>query len=218
LAATSKAKSFFLTHIQSFLLPIRVLINPKDTYERMRYTVRQAPLTIRAIANIYAYIGFSMISAMFILISGFLYSIYKMATLNITDALGGFAHSVIAAFTYPLFIAIALGFLDAILIIIPAKLLDKNTPDYLGILLIRTSSLIGYSIKPAVIAFLHGPDALSIKGVYKSNITGHLAWLSLTVTLITYILTVYGLVKSGGLRKNTAILSSSVPVVLHVLA
>jgi len=210
-------REVFLTHTQALLLPIRVLTNPRDTYSRLRSTVRKAPGTVKAIANIYAYIGFSMISAFLILLAGFLYSMYKMATLDITGAFGGFAHAVIAAFIYPLFIAIALGLLDTILIIIPAKLLERDTPDYLGILLIRTSSLIGYAVKPALIALLHGPSSLSIIEVYKLHLSGSMAWISITVTLVTYALTVYGLVKSGGLRKSVAAVSAGVPIIAHIL-
>ncbi len=210
-------REVFLTHTQALLLPIRVLTNPRDTYSRLRSTVRKAPGTVKAIANIYAYIGFSMISAFLILLAGFLYSMYKMAKLDITGAFGGFAHAVIAAFIYPLFIAIALGLLDTILIIIPAKLLERDTPDYLGILLIRTSSLIGYAVKPALIALLHGPSSLSIIEVYKLHLSGSMAWISITVTLVTYALTVYGLVKSGGLRKSVAAVSAGVPIIAHIL-
>ncbi len=124
---------------------------------------------------------------------------------------------MIAAFIYPLFIAIALGLLDTILIIIPAKLLERDTPDYLGILLIRTSSLIGYAVKPALIALLHGPSSLSIIEVYKLHLSGSMAWISITVTLVTYALTVYGLVKSGGLRKSVAAVSAGVPIIAHIL-
>ncbi len=210
-------REVFLTHTQALLLPIRVLTNPRDTYSRLRSTVRKAPGTVKAIANIYAYIGFSMISAFLILLAGFLYSMYKMATLDITGAFGGFAHAVIAAFIYPLFIAVALGLLDTILIIIPAKLLERDTPDYLGILLIRTSSLIGYAVKPALIALLHGPSSLSVIEVYKLHLSGNMAWISITVTLVTYALTVYGLVKSGGLRKSVAAVSAGVPIIAHIL-
>lgn len=211
-------KSFFLSTTQALLLSIKVLTNPRETYSKMRHTVKQAPPIVRAIANIYAYTGFSMMSTMLILMAGFLYSIYNMATLHITQAFGGFIHSIITAFLYPMIIAIALGFLDAILIIIPAKILDKNTPDYLGILLIRTSSLLGYAIKPAIIALLHGPSTLTILGIYKLNITGHTAWISLNVTAVTYILTVIGLIKGGGLGKSTALISAGVPIIAHLLA
>ena len=210
-------KEVFLTHTQALLLPIRVLTNPRDTYRRLRSTVRKAPGTVKAIANIYAYIGFSMISAFLILLAGFLYSMYKMTTLDMAGAFGGFAHAVIAAFIYPMFIAIALGLLDTILIIIPAKLLEKDTPDYLGILLIRTSSLIGYAVKPALIALLHGPSSLSVIEVYKLHLSGNMAWISITVTLVTYALTVYGLVKSGGLRKSVAAVSAGVPIIAHII-
>ena len=210
-------REVFLTHKQALLLPIRVLANPRDTYSRLRSTVRKAPGTVKAIANIYAYIGFSIISAFLILLAGFLYSMYKMATLDIAGAFGGFAHAVIAAFIYPLFIAVALGLLDTILIIIPAKLLERDTPDYLGILLIRTSSLIGYAVKPALIALLQGPSSLSVIDMYKLHLSGSMAWISITVTLVTYVLTVYGLVKSGGLRKSVAAVSAGIPIIVHIL-
>ncbi len=184
----------------------------------MRHTVKQAPPVVKAIANIYAYIGFSMTSTMLILMAGFLYSIYNVATLHITQAFGEFIHSIAAAFLYPIIIAVALGLLDAILIIIPAKILDKNTPDYLGILLIRTSSLIAYAVKPSIIALVHGPTTLTIIGIYKLNIIGDTAWISLTVTVVTYILTVIGLMKSGGLGKSTALVSAGVPIIAHLLA
>jgi hypothetical protein len=212
-----KPREFFLTHTQALLLPIRVLTNPRDTYNRLRATVRKAPVTVKAIANIYAYIVFSLTSAFLILLAGFLYSMYNMATLNISGAFGGFAHAVIAAFIYPIFIAIALGLLDTVLIILPAKLLEKDTPDYLGILLIRTSSLIGYAVKPALIALFHGPSSLSIVEIYKLHLSGSMAWISISVTLLTYALTVYGLVKSGGLRRSVAAISAGVPVIAHIL-
>ncbi|MCE4606845.1 MAG: hypothetical protein F7B59_05895 [Desulfurococcales archaeon] len=79
-------KSFFLSTMQAFLLPVKVLTNPRETYSKLRHTVKQAPPGVRAVANIYAYMGFSMISAMLRLIVGFLYSMYNMATLNITQA------------------------------------------------------------------------------------------------------------------------------------
>ena len=210
-------REVFLTHTQALLLPIRVLTNPKDTYSRLRSTVRKAPGTVKAIANIYAYIGFSMISAFLILLAGFLYSMYKMATLDITGAFGGFAHAVIAAFIYPLFIAVALGLLDTILIIIPAKLLERDTPDYLGILLIRTSSLIGYAVKPALITLFQGPSSLSVIKVYKLHLSGSMAWISITVALLTFVLTVQGLVRSCNLRKFVAFISASTTIVAHII-
>ncbi|MCE4614376.1 MAG: hypothetical protein F7B60_02430 [Desulfurococcales archaeon] len=91
-------------------------------------------------------------------------------------------------------------------------------PDYLGILLIRTSSLIGYAVKPAIIALIYGPTAVTIIGIYELNLTGHMAWISVTVTAITYVLTVIGLVKSGGLGKPTALISARVPIIAHLLA
>ncbi len=114
-------KHFFLSATQALLLPIKVLTNPWEAYGKLRYTVKQAPPAATAIANIYAYRGFSIISAMLILMAGFIYSMYNMATLRITQAFGGFIHSIIVTFLYPMLIAIALGLIDTILIIIPAK-------------------------------------------------------------------------------------------------
>jgi len=202
--------------LKILLLPLYTILKPRESYARLRRIVRESSPGVRALASLYAFIGFSLLSTLAIILAGFLRAIMKAAGLHPGEAFSTAFTSLYAAFLYPFLAALILGFLDTILILVPVKLMERDAPDYLGILLIRFSSLIAYAVKPGYIAASEGPEKLGVASIYGLHLNGSLYGASLLVTLFTYIMTAWGLVRSGGTRWRTALVASAVPIIAHI--
>lgn len=200
--------------LESFLLPVYTLIKPGRAYQRLRYIVKRSSPLVRAGMALLAYMGFALLSMIAVFLGSIYYSATHISGFSLRGVFGGLWAMLRAMLVYPFLAPLLLAALDTVLILIPAKLMEGETLNYLGVMLIRFSSLAGYAVKPGMIAVFESPSKLTLAEIYGAEPSN---LLSMGILVFTYALTSYGLVRSGGVSWKTALASAFMPTLAHLL-
>jgi len=199
--------------ISGLLGVLRALTRPGQYYGRtLRRLVRRASPLVRALFLAWLTVG--AMAATFTL-SGLLLSLHALAAGGIGGLLGGLPGIVVEAFKLSIVAPLLFGFVDSAILYLILAAAERSPPSLAGLLLVRMSSILPYTIKALIASWRGG----GLREVYAYTLHGGpLGALGLAFTLAGAALTAYGLAKSLDVRPPAAAAAAGTLWAVHLLA
>lgn len=192
---------------------LRAVLRPREYYGRTlrRLATRASPM-VRALFLGWLTVG-AMLSTFFL--AGLALTYRELARAGLAGLLGSLPSIAAASFKLSVLAPLAFGAFDTLILYLLLSLLEGARPPLVGLLLVRMSSILPYTLKAVITAWRGG----GVTDLYAYSLHGGpLGGLGLVFTLAGAAMTAYGLSKTLGAKPRSAAGAAAGLWLIHLLA